>query len=57
MPTTEELSATVRPAEAEARRPVRDEAERARAYLDLWERHLTELAVVGPIQAGIRPPA
>ena len=57
MPTTEELSGTVRAADAEARRPVRDEAARARAYLDLWERHLTESAIVGPIQAGIRPPA
>ena len=57
MPTTEELSGSVRPAGTEARRPVRDEAARARAYLDLWERHLTQSAVDAPIQVGFRPPA
>ena len=57
MATTEELAGTARAADAEARRPARDEAARARAYLDLWERHLTQSAVDGPIHAGFRPPA
>jgi len=57
MPTTEEISGTARAAGAEARSPVRDEAARARAYLDLWERHLTQSAVEAPIQVGFRPPA
>jgi hypothetical protein len=37
-------------------RPARDEAARARAYLDLWERHLTQSAVDGPIEARPRLP-
>jgi hypothetical protein len=59
MPTTDERDGAGRAADAgaDARKPARDEAARARAYLDLWERHLTQSAVDGPIQAGSRPPA
>jgi hypothetical protein len=46
-----------RAGEAERREPPRDEAARARAYLDLWERHLTQSAIDGPIQPGPRSPA
>jgi hypothetical protein len=42
---------------ADARPPSRDEAARARAYLDLWERHVTQSAVDGPILPRFRPPA
>ena len=38
-------------------RPARDEAARARAYLDLWERHLIAAAVDGPSSVGHRTPA
>lgn len=37
-----------------------DEAARARAYLDLWERHLVHVAVrerLGPTGRGAAPPA
>jgi hypothetical protein len=37
-------------------RPDRDERGRARAYLDLWERRLVELALDGPGLAARRPP-
>ena len=57
MPTTDERAEAARAAKAEARKPARDEAARARAYLDLWERHLTQSAVDAPIHAGSRPPA
>ena len=57
MPTTEQGGKAAPPADADPRKPARDEAARARAYLDLWERHLTQSAVDGPIQAGPRPPA
>jgi hypothetical protein len=36
--------------------PAPDERARARAYLDLWERHLVHAAVNGPVAQG-RPPA
>ena len=38
-------------------RPPAGEAARARAYLDLWERQLVQLALHGPSPAGDRPPA
>lgn len=38
-----------------APRPPADEAARARAYLDLWERRLVQLALHGPPPAGDRP--
>ena len=44
-------------AEAPLARPSSDAAARARAYLDLWERHLTEAAVSGPIGDRLRPTA
>jgi hypothetical protein len=57
----DELGRAARPAdrttEADAPKPPRDEAARARAYLDLWERHLTQSAIDGPIHVGSRPPA
>jgi hypothetical protein len=34
----------------------RDERTRAAAYLDLWERHLTQAAVSGPDPFAGRPP-
>lgn len=56
MATTDELSDAART--AEKRTPKRcDEAARARAYLDLWERHVSQSAVDGPILAGFHPPA
>jgi hypothetical protein len=55
--TTDERAETVPATAAEPRRPPRDEATRARAYLDLWERHLTQSAVDGPIHPGCRQPA
>jgi hypothetical protein len=54
---TDELGKAARPADADAPKPGRDEAARARAYLDLWERHLTQSAVDGPIHPGFRLPA
>jgi hypothetical protein len=56
MPTTDELAGAAPAAEAKPRSPARDEAARARAYLDLWERHLTQTALDGPIHAGLRSP-
>ena len=44
-------------AEAPLARPSSDAAARAHAYLDLWERHLTEAAVSGPIGDRLRPTA
>ena len=38
-------------------RPPADEAARARAYLDLWERQLVHRALCGPPPVGDRPPA
>lgn len=38
-----------------AARPPADEAARARAYLDLWERQLVRLALHGPPPARDRP--
>jgi hypothetical protein len=43
------------PERREAR--ARDERARAAAYLDLWERHLTQAAVSGPDPFARRPPA
>jgi hypothetical protein len=57
MATTDERAERVPAAKAEPSRPPRDEAARARAYLDLWERHLTQSAIDGPIQPGRRQPA
>jgi hypothetical protein len=36
--------------------PRRPAGEAARAYLDLWERQLVQLALHGPAPAGDRPP-
>jgi hypothetical protein len=41
--------------ETGAPRPPADQAARARAYLDLWERQLVQLALHGPPPAGARP--
>lgn len=41
----------------ENERPPRDEAARARAYLDLWERHMIASATRGPILPTFRLPA
>ena len=57
MATTDELADAARTADTERSKPPRDEAARARAYLDLWERHLTQLAVDGPPLPGSRQPA
>jgi hypothetical protein len=57
MPTTDERAEAAQAAKAGVRKPARDEAARARAYLDLWERHLTQTAIDGPIHAGFRPSA
>jgi hypothetical protein len=56
MATKDEPSAAAQSDGAGARRTDRDEAARARAYLDLWERHLTKSAVDGPIETRLRPP-
>jgi hypothetical protein len=41
--------------ETGAPRPPAEEAARARAYLDLWERQLVRLALHGPAPAKDRP--
>jgi hypothetical protein len=54
MATTEELCGAARKPEAQPPER-RDEAARARAYLDLWERHVSQSAVDGPILSGFHP--
>jgi hypothetical protein len=60
MSTTKETAETVRTQEAAAAGAAEasagDERARARAYLDLWERHLSHAAVKGSAAPG-RPPA
>jgi hypothetical protein len=61
MSATKETMETAKPrmataASATVRAAVPDERARARAYLDLWERHLVHAAVNGPVFQG-RPPA
>jgi hypothetical protein len=40
----------------DAAAPEPDERARARAYLDLWERQVVQLALIGPAAAARRPP-
>ena len=54
MDTTSELTEQTRSKPDDA---TRSEAARARAYLDLWERHLSQSAVDAPIRPGSLRPA
>jgi len=57
MTTTENPAGAARTAEPHGGKPARDEAARAREYLDLWERHVSQSSVGGQVLPGTRQPA